>query len=102
MTIESCVDFCTSKGHTNAGMEFGSQCYCDNALSGDRAPVAGMLGDCIMPCAGNSAEKCGGSAAITLYQKCGANRCAASSVAKTVSTRSQSKMRSRVMKGLGI
>ncbi|KAF5876269.1 putative wsc domain protein [Botrytis fragariae] len=102
MTIETCVNFCASKGHTYAGMEFGSQCYCGNVLSADRAPVTGMLGDCIMPCAGNSAEKCGGNAAITLYQKCDANGCAASSVAKTVSGRSQSKKRSRVMRSLGI
>lgn len=101
MTIETCVDFCTSKGHTYAGLEFGSQCYCDNTLPADRAPVAGMLGDCIMTCAGNGAEKCGGSAAITLYQKCGANGCAASSV-PTISARSQSKKKMRVMRGLGI
>lgn len=94
MTIETCVDFCTSKGHTYAGMEFGSQCYCDNKLPADRAPIAGMLRNCIMPCAGNSAEKCGGHDAIILYQK--------ASGASTKGSTGSSKRRSRIMRSLEI
>ncbi|KAG4027427.1 hypothetical protein MFRU_030g00630 [Monilinia fructicola] len=103
MTIATCVDFCTSKGHTYAGMEFGSQCYCDDTLPADRAPVPGMIGNCIMPCAGNSSEICGGNAAITLYRKCGAGGCTPSSLSsRTVSTRAQSMKRGRFTRRLDV
>ncbi|ESZ98723.1 hypothetical protein SBOR_0961 [Sclerotinia borealis F-4128] len=70
-------------------------------LSTTRVPVTGMPGDCIMPCDGNSAERCGGGASITLYQKCGADECTASSASTAVSTRSQSVKRSRRRRRLG-
>ncbi|QSZ33690.1 hypothetical protein DSL72_005261 [Monilinia vaccinii-corymbosi] len=93
MTISTCVDFCTSKGHTYAGVEFGSQCYCDDALPADRAPVAGMVGNCLMPCAGNKSEICGGNAAMTLYRKCGASRCTPSGAPSTTTAYTRSRSR---------
>jgi len=39
------------------------------------APVAGILGNCNMPCAGDSSEVCGGSRALSLYKKCSGSDC---------------------------
>ncbi|KAF4624411.1 hypothetical protein G7Y89_g13760 [Cudoniella acicularis] len=75
MTVESCVDFCVSKGYRIAGLEYSTQCFCDNSFSKDRAPVPGLLQDCSMPCSGNDKEVCGGGALISLYQKCTDSTC---------------------------
>jgi hypothetical protein len=96
MTIESCIDFCFSKGlnvagklntnfkhvstyaYTFTGLEYSTQCFCDNAqnISADRKPVTGPLQDCSSPCAGNPNEVCGGGGLISMYQKCSAGSCA--------------------------
>ncbi|OCK72946.1 WSC-domain-containing protein [Lepidopterella palustris CBS 459.81] len=75
MTVENCIDFCKSKGTTYAGLEYMGECYCGNTLPADRAPVAGVLGNCNMKCRGNSNEICGGAAAISLYQACTGGAC---------------------------
>ncbi|TAQ84697.1 hypothetical protein B7494_g6971 [Chlorociboria aeruginascens] len=70
MTVELCVDFCISKGFSVAGVEFTTQCFCDNSIPNDRLPDPTLMGNCAMPCAGNDKEVCGGAALISLYQKC--------------------------------
>jgi WSC domain-containing protein len=89
MTVEKCVDFCSSNGYKYAGMEYSTQyasrslslipfllltefyrCYCDNSLPSDRAPIPGIMGNCLMTCAGNSNEFCGSAAALSIYQNC--------------------------------
>ena len=71
MTIETCVDYCSGKGFSVAGLEYARECYCGNDIGKTGAPVPGVMGDCMMKCAGDSGEYCGGYAAISLYQKCG-------------------------------
>lgn len=68
--VETCIDYCEGLGYTIAGMEYSSQCYCGDSVAADRAPVDHVLGNCFSPCAGNSSEYCGGSNALSLYQKC--------------------------------
>jgi Domain of unknown function (DUF1996)/WSC domain len=70
MTNEKCVSSCESQGYTIAGTEYSTQCFCGNSTAPDRSPPPGLLGNCMMPCAGNSSEMCGGSSLISLYQKC--------------------------------
>ncbi|KAN0087269.1 protein of unknown function (DUF1996) domain containing protein [Elaphomyces granulatus] len=70
MTVEKCVDFCSSNGYKYAGTEYSTQCYCDNSLPSDRAPIPGIMGNCLMTCAGNSNEFCGSAAALSIYQNC--------------------------------
>jgi hypothetical protein len=70
MTVEKCVNFCAGKGFTFAGLEFANECYCDNSLPADRAPIPGVLGNCNMACAGDTTEYCGGGARLSIYQKC--------------------------------
>jgi Domain of unknown function (DUF1996)/WSC domain len=68
MTVEFCMNFC--QGYKYAGLEYGSECFCGNALASDRAPKPGILGQCNMKCAGDNGEYCGGGLAMSLYQKC--------------------------------
>jgi hypothetical protein len=92
MTIAQCVQECSSSGFSHAGLEFGSEyvfpftryqfgnsqayknlrCYCGSTLDSRAAPRAGILGNCNMKCTGDSTQNCGGSKAISLYQKCAA------------------------------
>ncbi|KZF23573.1 putative WSC domain protein [Xylona heveae TC161] len=71
MTVEKCVQGCSAKGYTYAGTEYASQCYCDNSVLSGRAPIPGVMGQCTMKCNGDDGEYCGGSGALSLYQKCG-------------------------------
>jgi len=71
MTNEKCVDYCVSKGFSIAGTEYTTQCFCDNAILAGREPIPGLMGNCLMPCSGDSKEFCGGGGQISLYQKCG-------------------------------
>lgn len=70
MTNEKCVDYCDSSGYILAGTEFSTQCFCGKTLAANRAPIPGLMGDCAMPCAGNSTEICGGASVISIYKKC--------------------------------
>lgn len=64
MTIESCQAFCTANNYALAGLEYSSQCYCSNSLA---SPSAVGITTCTMQCSGNSAEFCGGSGAISVF-----------------------------------
>jgi hypothetical protein len=75
MTVESCIDFCSSNGYSIAGLEYTTQCFCGNSVAADRAPVSGFVGACAMPCSGNSGQVCGGPAMLSLYQKCSSGSC---------------------------
>lgn len=70
MTVEKCVDFCAGKGFSVAGTEYGRECYCANSIPKDAAPVPGYMGNCMMKCAGDAGEYCGGAGTISLYEKC--------------------------------
>jgi len=66
MTLQVCGDYCTGKGFSMFGVEYGRECYCGNSFSnGGSADL--ISGQCNMPCAGNSAQLCGGPNAINLY-----------------------------------
>ena len=64
MTREVCAQICSNKKQKMAGVEYGKQCYCGNALN--RAGVASTK--CTMACAANSSETCGGSDAIDVFE----------------------------------
>jgi hypothetical protein len=66
MTLEQCGAYCTGKGFSMFGVEYGRECYCGNQFS-NGASASTLSGQCNMPCAGNSAEVCGGPNAINLY-----------------------------------
>ncbi|TVY83581.1 WSC domain-containing protein [Lachnellula suecica] len=76
MTVEYCIDYCVSQGYIVAGLEFSTQCFCDNSIPTDRAAIPALVGNYGMPCSGHSDQICGGASLISLYQKCGESACA--------------------------
>ncbi|KAJ7189144.1 hypothetical protein C8R46DRAFT_1184333 [Mycena filopes] len=65
-TVETCLDACAAGGFILAGLEFGHECHCGNALLyTNPTPPPGA---CTLPCAGNASEACGGSQTLNLYQ----------------------------------
>lgn len=68
MTLEKCTSTCGAKGFTYAGVEYGNECYCGNALS-NGASLTVTSSQCKMPCAGNPSQNCGGANAIALYSR---------------------------------
>ncbi|KAI5199776.1 hypothetical protein E4T39_06075 [Aureobasidium subglaciale] len=64
-TIDMCTSACTNAGYTIAGMEYGSQCWCDNTL----APTTQKVLDvgCTLACPGNSSQICGQSNRLSIY-----------------------------------
>lgn len=63
-SIEACQAFCTAGGYRYAGLEYAQECYCQNAI----LPLAKKAqSTCVMTCAGNRTEICGGPNAISIY-----------------------------------
>ena len=71
MTVETCINLCSSKGHSIAGLEYGSQCMCGDSLPARASPTPNVIGACTEKCKGNSKEICGNANALSLYTKCG-------------------------------
>ena len=70
MTVENCIDTCSGKGFSIAGLEYGSQCFCGSSLPARASPIPNVSGPCTKPCAGNSKQNCGNANALSLYTKC--------------------------------
>lgn len=64
MTVELCAAFC--KGYTYMGVEYSSECYCDNTIGAGGAPVTD--GGCSMTCSGAPSEFCGGPNRLNFYK----------------------------------
>jgi hypothetical protein len=64
-TVESCIQTCISAGYTVAGLEYSSQCFCDNYLNNGAAPTDASK--CNMACAGNPNEICGAGDILSIY-----------------------------------
>ncbi|KAG2161431.1 WSC-domain-containing protein [Aureobasidium pullulans] len=69
MTPSSCQSFCKARGWKFAGVEFGQECWCGNAIQ--LINGAKKLADdtsCNRNCAGDNTKKCGGSATLNIYK----------------------------------
>ncbi|KAF8862211.1 glyoxal oxidase-like protein [Acephala macrosclerotiorum] len=64
-SVESCIKTCIGLGYSVAGMEYGTQCFCDNYLYNGAALTASS--NCNMACPGNSAEICGNGNYLSIY-----------------------------------
>jgi Domain of unknown function (DUF1996)/WSC domain len=64
VTNTKCVAYCSDKGFSMAGTEYGGQCFCGNELVGSSKIDESK---CNMPCEGNASETCGGGMALTVY-----------------------------------
>jgi len=66
MTVESCVANCIGSNYTVAGLEYGTQCSCGNAIT-EGGTLAPADTDCNMACGGNAKEMCGAGNRMSLY-----------------------------------
>ena len=67
MTIANCLNVCHGAGYSLAGVEYSQECFCDNLLNNGGSCALDQT-TCNMPCKGNSAETCGGSNRLNMYQ----------------------------------
>ncbi|CAI6337783.1 unnamed protein product [Periconia digitata] len=65
MTIASCVAICAKQGYTAAGMQYSTQCFCDNYLG--RGATNTTDAECNMNCGGDPTEKCGAGNRDSVY-----------------------------------
>jgi hypothetical protein len=66
MTIASCSQKCASLGYTIAGMEYSTQCFCDDIIR-QGGQLASADSQCGMGCGGNADEKCGGPDRLSVW-----------------------------------
>ncbi|OBT54521.1 hypothetical protein VE04_06692 [Pseudogymnoascus sp. 24MN13] len=65
MTPKACSDACAAAGYRLSGLEYGFECYCDNAIrNGHGLTQSG----CTTPCPGAPSITCGGPDRINLYR----------------------------------
>ncbi|KAF9474993.1 hypothetical protein BDN70DRAFT_814814, partial [Pholiota conissans] len=71
VTIENCITICQRQELMVAGLEAGSECFCDFNIQG----TATQLSDdaCNLPCGGDANLTCGGPNLIGIYQNHNAN-----------------------------
>eukprot|EP01059_Diplonema_ambulator_P020923 TRINITY_DN3487_c0_g6_i1.p1 TRINITY_DN3487_c0_g6~~TRINITY_DN3487_c0_g6_i1.p1 ORF type:complete len:623 (+),score=125.28 TRINITY_DN3487_c0_g6_i1:151-2019(+) len=60
-TVDECAEACAFNGYAYAGVEYGTQCFCDNSISS-----ASNTG-CDMQCSGDNTQTCGGSFRMSVY-----------------------------------
>ncbi|CAG8727917.1 2560_t:CDS:2 [Gigaspora margarita] len=64
MKIDSCLSYCSQNKYTYAGLEIGSQCFCDNKYD---SLTRLSIDECSSSCEGNNSEICGGPLALSIY-----------------------------------
>ncbi|KAG1865028.1 copper radical oxidase-like protein [Suillus subalutaceus] len=67
MTIESCVNFCStgSNAYAYAGVGYAQECYCGNYFFSGATNVSSS--DCDMACTGNAGEFCGAGNRLDIF-----------------------------------
>lgn len=64
MDIGICTTICGGMGYTHAGLEYASECYCANELTGSGGVAQS---GCDHPCSADPSQSCGGEWRINLY-----------------------------------
>ncbi|KAL7417095.1 hypothetical protein BDY24DRAFT_411854 [Mrakia frigida] len=64
MTVAMCTDFCASKGSNQAGLEYGTQCFCATSLDLTKATIST---GCNMAAGGAQTELAGGGNALSIW-----------------------------------
>jgi hypothetical protein len=67
LTVDKCVAACSDAGYTIAGVEYGGECYCDNAIKNGQGQAPDGSVGCNIGCNGNAGEMCGGSNRMNVY-----------------------------------
>ena len=66
MNIEVCLKFCLSNGYKYAGLQYETQCFCDNTDNRRYGP--GLETECNGKCAGNKSQICGNSQSANIQR----------------------------------
>ncbi|KAI0694215.1 WSC-domain-containing protein [Cytidiella melzeri] len=69
MTKPLCANYCDALGYQYAGVEYYTECYCDNTLENGATTALRTWYECSTTCGGNPNEDCGGPNRLTLMQK---------------------------------
>ncbi|GAB7342552.1 hypothetical protein MBLNU457_g0730t1 [Dothideomycetes sp. NU457] len=68
MTVANCVDFCQKGKYKYAGLEYASQCFCDNSIqSASGAKSTTCQPSSLMACSGDKYSWCGAGNLLQLY-----------------------------------
>ena len=54
LTVTACISACAAEGYTDAGLEYSSECYCDNSTYPVGQSVTMM--ECNMGCSGDASQ----------------------------------------------
>lgn len=63
-----CAAQCRKLGYRYAGVEYGSECWCDNFISNAGASAGSGQTGCSMACAGDKTQTCGGGNRMQIYK----------------------------------
>lgn len=66
MTLAGCGAFCFGSGFKYYGTEYGSECWCGDAVHANATAVAAE--GCAMKCSGAAGEVCGGARLISVFE----------------------------------
>ncbi|KAJ5118467.1 hypothetical protein N7448_010174 [Penicillium atrosanguineum] len=66
VTSTGCMEYCDNAGFSLAGTEYAGQCFCGNKMNGNSKITADK---CNMKCEGDASQVCGGSSALSVYEK---------------------------------
>ncbi|KAM0273271.1 hypothetical protein ACHAQH_008340 [Verticillium albo-atrum] len=66
-TVAMCVDACSTRDYEYAGVQYGGECWCANAITTGAVPAPAA--ECNMACNGNGTEYCGGGSRLNIYQR---------------------------------
>ncbi|RDW56584.1 hypothetical protein BP5796_13049 [Coleophoma crateriformis] len=64
VTNTKCINYCSSRGYSISGTEYGGQCFCGDELSGSELQDDSA---CATPCEGDASQTCGGSASLSVF-----------------------------------
>lgn len=69
LTVEGCINTCSSLGYSTAGVEWQVQCFCGSEIlnGGYRATSPFARLSCKMACSGDATEGCGGRSLMAVY-----------------------------------
>lgn len=65
MSVSACTAACGFANYTLAGVEYASECWCDNYVSASASKTD--ISDCNMVCNGDSSEFCGAGNRLDIY-----------------------------------
>ena len=65
MTIEKCQTFCFEKSYIYAGVQYGMECFCGNAIN---PMILKPNIDCNRVCTGDSSQICGGTWRMNIHK----------------------------------